>query len=206
MWKSEALLTAIFKAAPRDCITEARLAELTGWDARAIENCCLKLRKHGLLVKTERGCHKLTRAGRAAIAQGKTLRTGPQGPRNGRVVQKGSLRARAWAAMRIKRRFSIADLAMLAVKGGERDVESNLQRYLKALALCGYVRQLPTRERGIAPTSNGFARWLLLVDTGPLPPVWRASRGKLYDPNTETDIEPAADAPASSRRAPEIAA
>jgi hypothetical protein len=205
MWKSEVLLRIIGEAAPNDCITEKRLVELTGFDARAIENSCLKLRRHGLLVKTERGCHKLLVAGRAAAKEGARLRTGPQGPRNGRVVQKGSLRARAWAAMRIKRRFSIADLAMLAVKGGERDVESNLQRYLKALALCGYVRQLPTRERGVAPTSNGFARWLLLMDTGPLPPVWRASRGKLYDPNTETDIEPAAGAPASSRRAPELA-
>lgn len=188
MWKSESLLTAIAKAAPRDCITEARLVEITGADARSVENSCLKLRKHGLLAKTERGCHKLTRAGRAFVAAGATLRSGPQGPRTGRVVQKGSLRARAWRAMRIKRKFSLPDLVMLAIEGGERDIESNLLKYLAALDRAGYVRQLAVRDRGLALTSNGHMRWMLLIDNGPLPPVYRTSRDTLYDPNNETDI------------------
>ena len=202
MWKSEALLTVIFKAAPRDCITEARLVELTGQDAKSVEMSCLKLRKHGFLVRTARDCHKLTAAGRAAVAQGAKVRSGPQGPRTGRVVQLGSLRARAWAAMRIKRRFSIADLVMLCAEGGERDIESNLQRYLKALARAGYVRQLQTRERGTALTSNGFVRWLLIQDTGSLPPIWRPKRDTVHDPNTEQDVKLAASAPVAPRHAP----
>lgn len=202
MWKSEALLTVIFKASPRDCITEQRLSEITGSDAKSIENSCLKLRKHGFLTRTARDCYKLTAAGRAAIAQGAKLRSGPQGPRTGRIVRRNTLRARAWAAMRIKRKFSIADLVMLCAEGGERDIESNLQRYLKALARAGYVRQLGTRERGFAPTSNGYVRWMLVQDAGALPPIWRPSRGTVYDPNTETDVKLAAKAPVAPRRAP----
>ena len=188
MWKSETLLTAIAKAAPRDCVTEARMAELTGWNTKAVENCCLKLRKHGLLERTAQDCHKLTRAGRAFVAEGATLRSGPQGPRTGRVVQKGSLRARAWRAMRIKRKFTLADIVMLAVEGGERDINSNLRKYLAQLERAGYVQQLSVRERGAALTSNGHVRWMLLVDHGPLPPVYRTSRDTLYDPNNEADV------------------
>ena len=188
MWKSEALLTAVAQAAPRDCITEARMAEITKADARSIENSCLKLRKHGFLEKTERGCYKLTRAGRAFVAQGAKLRSGPQGPRTGRVVQQGSLRARAWAAMRIKRKFSIADLVMLCARGGERDIVSNIGKYLRALGRARLVQQLAVREPSFVSTSNGALRWMLLVDNGPKPPVWRQSRGTVYDPNTEEDI------------------
>jgi hypothetical protein len=188
VWKSEAVLTAVATAEPGDCITERRLVELTGRAPKDIEMSCLRLRKHGLLVRTSGDCHKLTRAGLAAVAEGKTIRSGPQGPRTGRVVQKGSLRARAWRAMRIKRKFTVADIAMLCVEGGERDVESNLLKYLWGLERAGYVKKLPVRERGTAPTSNGYVRWMLLVDNGPLPPVWRQAHGTLYDPNVEADI------------------
>ncbi len=206
LWKSEILLTAIAKASPRECITEARLVELTGWDPKSVEMCCLKLRKHGLLVRTAQDCHKLTPAGRAAAKEGATVRSGPQGPRNGRVVQKGSLRARAWRAMRIKRKFTVSDIAMLVVQGGEKDVERNIGKYLRALERAGYVSKLPVRERGTALTSNGYVRWMLLVDNGPLPPVWRQSRGMLYDPNTETDVKLApAAASANSRCKPKEA-
>ncbi len=187
-WATEQLLAAIAQAAPRECITEARLAAITGKNARSIENSCAILRKHGLITKTAQGCHKLTRAGRAAIAEGARLRSGPKGPRTGHLVREGTLRARAWAAMRIKGKFSIDDIVMLCVAGGERDVRSNLGKYFRALARAGYLRPLPTREAGIAPTSNGAIRYLLVENTGPKAPVWSMSRRRLYDPNTEEEI------------------
>lgn len=188
MWKTEALLTAIGKAAPRECITEARLVEITGRDAKSVEMSCLKLRKHGLLVKTERGCHKLTVAGRAAFTQGTAdLRSGPKGPHIAPRVKAGTVRDRAWRAMRLKRKFSVADLVMLCAEGGERAIDSNLRKYLKALESVGIVRQLKVREPGTALTSNGFVRYLLIEDrdTGPKAPVWRLAHRKVYDPNTE---------------------
>ncbi len=199
-WKSERLLTLIGGVAPRECITEEQLVTLSGYDARCVENCCLKLRRHGLLVKTARGCHKLTAAGRAAIAASQTIRTGPQGARTGRVVRKGTLRGDAWTYMRRKRKFSLDDVVMMVVRGGERDIRSNLGNYLRALVRGEYLRALPVREASLAQTSNGAVRYLVVRDTGPLAPVWRASRGTLYDPNTETDVPLAAGLATPSRR------
>ena len=202
VWKSEAVLTAIGKATPAECITEARLVDLTGFDPRSIENCCMKLRRHGLLTKTDRGCHKLTPSGRAAAAEGVKLRSGPQGPRNGRVVRLGTVRDRAWHAMRIKRKFCIDDLVMLVAEGSERDIESNIGKYVHALARAGYVRQLRVREAGLSLTSNGCVRWLLLRDSGPKPPIWRVGRNTVYDPNNEEDIPLADEIERASRRRP----
>lgn len=195
MWKTERLLTVIGEAAPRDCITEARLAELTGHDARSIEASCRKLRKHGLLALTARGCHKLTDAGRAAVEQCARVRSGPRGKWTGVHVQKDTLRTRAWLAMRIKGKFTLDDLVMLAARGDERHAGSNLGKYVRALALAGYVRRLQVREAGIAVTSNGFMRWMLVQNTGPQAPVWRPSRGTVYDPNLHKSV-PLARAPA----------
>jgi hypothetical protein len=192
MWKTEALLTAIGSAAPRECITEADLVRLTGAEARSVEMSCLLLRKHGLLTKTGRGCHRLTDAGRAAFEQGAKLRSGPQRPYTGRVVKTGTLRERAWLAIRTARKFTIDDLIMLAVRGGERGVYSNLRRYVRALELAGYLQRLPVREARSAPTSNGAVRWMLVNNTGRLTPTWSPKHGTVYDPNLECDMPLAA--------------
>lgn len=187
-WPTERLLTLIGEAAPRECITEEKLAELSGLASTVIGTSCWKLRRHKLLEKTGRGCYKLTPAGRAAVAQGRKIRSGPNGPHTGvRQVKGETLRARAWRAMRIKGKFTIEDLALLSAQtGAERDMESNIGKYVRALGRAGYVRQLPVREAALTPKSNGCVRWQLVQDTGPLAPVWRASRNVVWDPNTET--------------------
>ncbi len=202
MWKAAQLLTAIGKAAPRDCITEARLVEITGTDAKGVENHCRTLLRNGLIRRTGPGCHVLTAAGRAAIEQGATVRSGPKGQRTGHLVRRGTVRERAWAAMRIKRKFSIDDLVMLVIRGDEGDIRGNVQQYLYALARAGFVRQLPQREQGTDPTSNGFVRFLLIADRGPLPPAVRATRRCVYDPNNETSYRFADAVPRASRRRP----
>lgn len=194
-WATEQILATIARATPRECVTEAHLAEVTLKNAKSVENSCRILRKHGLVRKTEQGCYKLTTAGRAAIAEGARLRSGPKGARTGHLVREGTLRSRAWLAMRISRKFSIDDIVMLAIRGGERDIHSNLGKYCRTLARAGYLRPLPTREAGTALTSNGFVRYLLLKNTGPKAPVWKQSRGTLYDPNTEEEIALAAELP-----------
>lgn len=188
------------------------MAEITGHDARSIENSCMKLRKHGLLVKTERGCHKLTQAGREAHAAGASganqLRSGPKGKHIAARINRGTLRERAWTAMRMKGKFSVGDLVDICMTGTERAIESNLRKYLRALERISYVRQLAVREYGSAPTSNGFVRYQLMVNTGPLAPVWRLAHAKVYDPNTEKslalgNVEPGA---AKARRQRQVGA
>ncbi len=199
-WKSERLLALIAGVAPRECITEAQLVTLSGYDARCVENCCLKLRRHGLIEKTDRGCHRLTAAGRAAAKAGATLRSGPQGRRTGHLVKRGTLRADAWTYMRRARKFSLDDVVMMVARGGERDIRSNLGRYVHTLARSGYLRALPLREAGLSATSNGAVRYIVVLDNGPMAPVHCTSRGTLYDPNTEEDVPLAAVAATPSKR------
>lgn len=189
-WIAEQLLTAIGRAAPRDCITEAAVLLITGLTPRQIEQGILKLRKHGLVEKVEPGCHKLTDAGRAAVQSGARLRSGPRGNgQPGKRIHKDSLRIRVWRAIRIRRKFSIPDLVSLVAEGGEKDIESNIRKYLSALTRAGILTELPRREAGTALTSNGYKRWWLTdgKDSGPLAPVWRQGANTVYDPNTEIE-------------------
>ena len=189
-WIAEQLLTAIGRAAPRDCITEAAVLLITELTPRQIEQGILKLRKHGLVEKVEPGCHKLTDAGRAAVQSGARLRSGPRGNgQPGKRIHKDSLRIRVWRAIRIRRKFSIPDLVSLVAEGGERDIESNIRKYLSALTRAGILTELPRREAGTALTSNGYKRWWLTdaKNTGPFAPIWRQGANTVYDPNTEIE-------------------
>lgn len=189
-WTAENLLAAVAQASPDECITVDRMSVLTGMDAVQIERAALKLRKHGLMEKTARGCHKLTESGVAAAAEGKQLRSGPNGGWTGPKVNKASLRIRAWRAMRLKEKFSLPDLAMLCAQGEEKDIISNLRKYVHALERAGYLTRMARREPGTAPTSNGHIRWWLQPEknTGLQAPVWSADKNTVYDPNTEQTI------------------
>lgn len=189
-WIAEQLLTVISEATLLDCFTENRVWMLSGLGQRQVEQGILKLRQHGLVDKVGRGCHKLTDAGREAVASGLKLRSGPRGGgQTGKRIHKDTLRIRVWRAIRIRRKFSIPDLVSLVAEGGERDIESNIRKYLSALTRAGILTALPRREAGTALTSNGYKRWWLRdeKDSGPLAPVWRQGANTVYDPNTETE-------------------
>lgn len=188
-WIAEQLLAAIFQAASEECITEARLVELTDLETKQVENAAQRLLKHCLIERVGPGCHKLTDAGRKMLASGGTLRSGPNGSQPGKRIHADTLRMRVWHAMRIRRKASTPEIIGLVAKGGDREkgIESNVGKYLRALERTGYLKKLPRREPGVALTSNGFARYLLLKDTGPLAPVWRTGKNTVYDPNTEEE-------------------
>jgi hypothetical protein len=204
-WTAEQLLTAVGQAAPRECITEARMAEITGLTPPQVEHAALKLRKHGFLTKTGQGCHKLTAAGRAAIAAGRKIRSGPNGPETGHRRRDRGLRQRVWNALRSGKKLTVDDLIMRVAEGGERDPRSNVRKYLVALARAGYVRQMPVREPGLNPSSNGCVRWWLVKDTGPIAPVWRQRHGALYDGNSEEQMPLAADIYRAPKQRPQEA-
>ena len=192
-WTTSKLLAAIGDASPKECITEERMAELTGLTARQVENACDRLRRHGFISRTGKGCHKLTEAGLQAYADGAKLHSGPNGKHTGVRRCARGLRQRAWNALRLGQKFTIDDILMRACEGDERDAYSNVRKYIRALADGGYVRAMPQREQPLNAMSNGCFRWLLINDTGPVAPIWRVARKSLYDPNTETvvSIDPA---------------
>lgn len=93
------------------------------------------------------------------------------------------LRARAWWVMRETGRFTINGLLAIVADGGEADAASNLRKYIHALTRAG-VLAVDGREPPSSPTDNGAKRYRLVRNSGPRAPVWRASRGEVYDPNT----------------------
>lgn len=193
-WTTETLLKAIGEAAPSDCITEARLAELSGLTAKQVEFACYKLRKHGFIRQTSSKCHKLTDAGRAALAEGAKLRSGPRGRETGFRSRDPGLRQRVWNCLRIGRKLTLDDIQMRVVEGGERDAYSNIRKYVRALCRAGYVMEMERREAALNPTSNGCLRFLLVTDTGPAAPIWRVEHKSIYDPNIEREIALAREA------------
>lgn len=190
-WIAEQLLKVIGKHAPDECITEDKLITLTKLKPRQVENATRKLRKHSLIILTAPGCFRLTNAGKTALAsEGGRLRSGPRGQQPGARVHKNSLRARVWRAIRIRRKFSIPEIEPLVAQGVEKDVRSNIGKYIKALEEAGYLVKMRKREAGSALTSNGFCRWWLPDenDTGPLAPVWRPTKNTVFDPNNGKEV------------------
>ena len=162
--------------------TEA-LAGACAMHPKAVVKATGALITRGLAERAEIGCYKITEAGRRFVDEGKTLRSGPRGPVPCRKLRDNTLRARLWRAARIKRKFSLADLLVLAARGDERDAYGNACRYCRSLELAGYLRRLVRADDGV-PTSNGLLRYALVADTGPAAPVCRYRARTVFDPNT----------------------
>lgn len=167
-----------------ECLTVDELTERVAMERRDIVKAAGSLILNGHAERVEIGCYRLTDKGREAIVEGKVLTSGPNGPHTVKVrrVRRQTLNQRAWNVMRLGRVFTVPDLVM-ATAHGERFPESALQRYCKKLTLARYLARLPVRERGSCMGSNGFIRYRLLDDTGPIAPVIKAG-AVIFDPNT----------------------
>jgi DNA-binding transcriptional MocR family regulator len=155
------------------------LVDALGMTKAGVRDVCKRLAARGLMQSVE-GLHGITEAGRAALAGGAELLTGP---RKGSCAEryKNSTRAKAWRAFRIRRKASVEDLLPLllpsdADKPGEKRARNDLTNYLAALTASGHLVQLPLR--------GGQARWLLARDTGPCAPAWHKARRTVTDANT----------------------
>lgn len=187
-WTAETLLTVIGEHGLAECITEARLTELTGLAEKQVENACQRLRRHGFISRTAKGCHRLTDVGQNAIAQSSRVRSGPKGPETGHRHRECGMRQRIWNAFRTGKKLTIDDIIMVVAEGDEADPRSNVGKYVRGLAKAGYVIAMPVREAPLNPTSNGAVRWWLVSDTGRDAPVIRPSRQTVWDPNLEQEI------------------
>jgi len=155
------------------------LANAVGISNALVRKACSKLAGKGL-IRSGGDVHELTDAGREALSGG---RNAVSGPGKGGCVEryKGSMRAKAWRALRIRRKASVEDLLPLvlgqaATPMDEANARASLDRYLSALAKSGHLTELPSR--------GGPARWILTNDTGPCAPAWNNSQRTVTDPNT----------------------
>ncbi len=174
----------------RECRTVERLAELTGMTNRHIVNAAARLIERGLADRAERGCFTRSVAGEEFQASGGVIKSGPRGHLTGRNrrPKRRTVRDRMWGALRIRGKVSVPELIELVSIEGETVTRGYVQRYLRALVAAGYLRELSRREPGTAPSSNGFKRFLLLRDTGPLTPLHSIRTHSILDPNTNEVI------------------
>lgn len=194
VWTAETLLTAIGQHGLAECITEARLVELSGYGEKQVENACQRLRRHGFVARTVEGCYSLTDAGKEAIAKAIKLRSGPKGKESGHRRRNAGMRQRIWNVLRTDKKLTVDDIVLLVSDGNEADPRGNVGKYVRCLSRAGYVIAMPVREAPLNPTSNGAIRWWLITDTGTQAPVVRQTRNTVYDPNLEEEIAMAREA------------
>ncbi len=186
-WTAQTILTLMAgPLAEVGCVDVDMLEYHTGIRRKLITTACAVLVNRELIERIKPGCYALTDTGREFIAAGGEVKSGGQGERAARR-HTGTLREKSWRAVRQRRKFSLNDLIVLVADGDERDIESNLGKYVRALERAGYLARMPRKEPGVAPTSNGHLRYILVRDTGPLAPVWRQSANTVYDPNIEQE-------------------
>ena len=187
-----ARLQKVFAAlcAVDECVPLAALAKRTRLPRREVSYSVSRLITRGVVERERLGCYRASKAGRAMHARGETIKQGPAGKHNGRCrAPRNTLRVRIWRALRAKQKATLPDLVQLAGSGNEKAAIDNARHYLNTLIAAGYVRRLTRREPGVAPTSNGFHKYLLIRNTGPKAPVHQPALDCLYDPNLDEEID-----------------
>lgn len=167
--------------------TTAALAQVTGLTRREVSRCFREvLNARGLANEARFGVYRLSPAGIAAREVGERITTAPLTRKNGGPIHDDTFRSRVWKALRSLGKATVPELCQMAARGDEKLPERQVRNYLGYLVKAGYVSVLARRERGTAPTSAGFKRFLLLPhrDPGPKAPVVRRRLGQVYDPNS----------------------
>lgn len=170
------------------CLTVDQLIEELDLTRRQVSNAATLLLRRNYLERMGAGCYQLTPAGRVAAESGEVITSGPKGP-TGKVPQhRDTFRERAWRAMRVRHRFTIGEIVADAGRGKEKSDRQNAMRYVRYLRAAGYLGELPRRQRGTATGSNGFKQFVLIRNTGPRAPVFRAGKATMHDFNLGEDV------------------
>lgn len=161
----------------------AALAKDVAHPRKQIPKAICRMVTSKYVVRKDRGCYQVTALGKAAEKKG--YKCGPQRAHTGTVKPRANtLRQRIWQCLRIEKRINTHDLETVVCNGDESNAQNAVNKYMSLLARAGYVRKLDWRSPGTAPTSPGFAVWLLIRNTGPDAPVAQPAKGGMRDPNT----------------------
>ena len=185
-WLAETLLAALAETGADQPVAD--LAAALGRDRIAVDKSLVVLHRRGLIDRPALGVYRIAAAGRALIAEGGAVRAGAPGHARRAKVQPHALRHRLWTALGHRRKATLPELLTLVAVGDERNAEHNARRYLRLLERTGYLVRLPRRAPGLAQTSPGHLKWLVVRWTGPRAPVARARFSAVYDPNQGTII------------------
>ena len=184
MWPANKILTVLNQR--EGSLTTQEIADLTGLKQHQVVNSTDVLVKNKLAYRVERGVFTITLAGRSAIAVGTECKSGPRGAVGHRALRRISFRQRLWNALRIEQKGTQGHIVSLILQEDEREETAlaGAKKYFSILCQAGYLAKLPGRAQGTAPTSNGYQRYLLVENTGPLAPRLCTDPRYLYDPNT----------------------
>ncbi len=163
------------------------LATEMGRSKRQVSDAAALLRSRYLLSLLGAGYYSLTDKGVAAAARGAVFTSGPRKASGARRMVKHTFRERAWRSMRFRRQFTQSDI-LIDATAEDRNPHNNLARYVRYLLWAGYVEELPFRQAGTKPGSNGFKQYRLIKDSGRAAPVYSEARQMLLDPNTGEEL------------------
>lgn len=144
--------------------------------------------KRDLVERIELGCFRLTEAGQEAVAKGLTIRSGPAGrkPRKAPERRRPSLQQRAWNVMRMRTRFTVADLIVTSAIETDVRADDTIQRYLRVLTKAGYVQAVGRVREG--QKRSWCLAHRLVRDTGIIAPSVIARASILRDHNLGTEV------------------
>jgi DNA-binding transcriptional ArsR family regulator len=172
----------VFRAlTPSACLTVQDIAESTDLTPKQVSRQLRRMIEDGLIARAERGCYRLTAAGRKERASGGdgAPRTAER-PTPATAIRSGIIQSRTWNALRCIQKGTVADLSALVSADG-CDQSQNVRSYLSLLAQAGYVRRLPRKD-------GRWVRWALTKNTVPSAPMVRQDRRSIYDPNTGQEV------------------
>lgn len=173
--------------APGACLTTEELSEMIGANRHNVSLGACGLIRRGYLERREVGCYQLTTEGIAARERRERLTSGPNKAQTGiQRPRQRSVRDRIWSALIMRERATIGDLLELAGVDPDKSY-ANARRYLRSLADVGVVVALKRREAGDAVTSNGYIRYQLIRNLGPIAP--RVRKNGVLDLNSNTYLE-----------------
>lgn len=185
---AEELLDAL--PPPGDPVTIAMLANRMGGNNKRVSKSIAILRRRGLVERLDIGLYKLTEQGEKVRAEGIALKNGPRKKQSAPHRRTAPFREAFWRALRLSDdAITIGDaLSLIPEEIHGSNPAHNAHQYLRRLIAAGYVKAMDWREPGTAVTSNGFKRYRLLKNTGPLAPFWSLKDGKLIDLNPVKEI------------------
>jgi hypothetical protein len=179
LYRPEALEAVLAAVPPAACLTIDELRAALPFTRNTLAGMLGALVLDGMVERVEAGCFK-----RCIPARQQVPTAGQPDLRKPRKRLHGDVQRRLWRAMRLRRKFTIAEVVQLASREGEKSINSSAVAYARALAAAGYLRLLP-RAKG-----SRAQRWMLIRDTGSAPPTARRQDGQrwLMDPNTRERI------------------
>lgn len=153
--EQEAVLQKFIQTQPK--FTRAQMMDLPNVSRIAAKRLFSRLNRAGNL-------HQVGHNGRAPVYSLLSNKELQSVANDKRLTPEGMI----WTAIRVARQFEAIDLHAVLVSSDRQFEIAEIEKYCKKLAEAGYLRAMRKARNG-----KHFARYLLIRNTGPLPPLFK---------------------------------